>query len=316
MPQIYQYLDMTIPNPNIRITLRDLAEYTKSMPTHDVLAFDSFIPDAELSTYPVRIDALTIILCTQGEGTIVIDMAEYHITRHSLLVLQPENFIQIKSCTSDFKSHVVFCGKNVVEQVLPKMTAMLPLIMQHRMKPMLQLTENEAKGIESFYTFLKLKLEDAPTPFQSQKVLCMLQAALFEIMDIRIAHADMAPGRQSRKEEIMGHFILEVVKHFQQERQVSYYAQKLCVTPKHLSAVVKEISGRTAGEWIDHYVVMEAKMLLGSTDLTVQEISAQLNFANQSFFGKYFKHHTGISPTEFRKKHNVGTPQGDETEII
>ena len=65
---------------------------------------------------------------------------------------------------------------------------------------------------------------------------------------------------------------------------------------------VKEASGRTAGEWIDHYVVMEAKMLLGSTDLTVQEISSKLNFANQSFFGKYFKHNTGLSPTEFRHK--------------
>ena len=65
--------------------------------------------------------------------------------------------------------------------------------------------------------------------------------------------------------------------------------------------MVKEISGRTAGEWIENYVTVEAKVLLRSTDLTIQEIASRLNFTNQSFFGKYFKHQTGMSPSEYRK---------------
>ena len=82
----------------------------------------------------------------------------------------------------------------------------------------------------------------------------------------------------------------------------SFYAGKLCVTPKYLSLLVKNVSNRTAGEWIDNYVVLEAKALLSSSTLSIQEISDRLNFANQSFFGKYFKQHAGISPTEYRKK--------------
>lgn len=247
---------MTIPNPNVRITLRDLAQYIKTSPHLDVLAFDTFTPREDMPDYPLRIDALTIILCSEGESTVVIDLQEYTLKKDTLLVLQPENFLQVTSCTEDFNSYAVVCGKNVVEQVLPKMTAMLPLIMQHRMMPLQQLTPKEAIGIKSFYTFLKLKLEEEKSPFQEQKVLCMLQAALFEIMDIRMAHSQKAPRPHTRKEEIMARFILEVCKHFQRERQVSFYAKNLCVTPKHLSAVVKEISGRTAGEWIDHYVVL------------------------------------------------------------
>ncbi len=309
---------MTIPNPNVRVTLHDLAEYTKSPLTHDVLTFDTFNPllhEKMPVMYPVRIDALTIILCTHGEASVVIDLTEHELRENTLMVLQPENFVQVRSSSDDFKSHVVFCGKNVVEQVLPKMTSMLPMIMQHRMMPVQHLTEKEAEGIKSFYTFLRLKLEGPATMFQAQKVLCLLQAALFEIMDIRIAHENMEPRHQTRKEEIVAKFIFEVCRNFQRERQVSFYAKKLCVTPKHLSSVVKSISGRTAGEWIDHYVVMEAKMLLGSTDLTVQEISTQLNFANQSFFGKYFKHHTGIPPTEFRQKYNTAPAGEAEPEI-
>lgn len=296
---------MTLPNKNVTVTLRDLTEYTKSPLTHDVLAYDTFAIGRDQLNFSVRIDALAIILCSQGTSSMVINLTEFEVKANTLIVLQPENFVQVKEISDDFKSHIVFCGKNVVEQVLPKMTAMLPLIMQHRFMPVQHLTDNEAEGIRSFYTFLKLKLEDPYTPFQRQKVLCMLQAALFEIMDIRLAHESVAPRKQTRKEEIMARFILEVCRYFQKERQVSFYAKKLCITPKHLSSVVKETSGRTAGEWIDHYVVMEAKMLLSTTDLTVQEISSQLNFANQSFFGKYFKHHTGIPPTEFRQQYTI-----------
>ncbi|EJW96039.1 transcriptional regulator, AraC family [gut metagenome] len=66
--------------------------------------------------------------------------------------------------------------------------------------------------------------------------------------------------------------------------------------------MVKEVSGKTVGEWIDHWVILEAKALLHSSSLSIQEISDRLNFANQSFFGKYFKHYTGLSPKEYRSK--------------
>ena len=83
---------------------------------------------------------------------------------------------------------------------------------------------------------------------------------------------------------------------------MNFYAEKLFVTPKHLSAVLKEISGKTAGEWIDHRVILEAKLLLRTTGMNIQEISVALNFSNQSFFGKYFKHLTGLSPREYRNR--------------
>lgn len=300
------------PNPNTHITLRDLADFTKSNLSHGVLATSNFSPGIEIPEYPLRIDALTIIICLTGESRVIIDLSEYDIRPNTLVVLQPEHFIQILSCSQDFSCHTVFCGFTVLENVLPRLTSMLPMILQHRLMPVVQISENETEGLESFYNFLRLKLEDEPTPFQEQKVLCLLQSALFELMDIRIAHSNAMLGKRSRREEIMARFILSVCKHFRKERQVNFYAKELCITPKHLSSVVKEISGRTAGEWIDHYVVLEAKMLLGSTDLTIQEISSQLCFANQSFFGKYFKHHTGVSPSEFRLNNTIRKPSDTE----
>lgn len=102
----------------------------------------------------------------------------------------------------------------------------------------------------------------------------------------------------------MAKFILAVSENFRENRQVNYYADRLCITSKHLSSVVKEISGSTAGEWIENYVTMEAKVLLRTTDLTIQQIATKLNFNNQSFFGKYFRHITGMSPTAYRKQNS------------
>ncbi len=107
---------------------------------------------------------------------------------------------------------------------------------------------------------------------------------------------------KSRKEDLLIKFIQILEDNFMTERSVTFYADKLFVTPKHLSAVLKEISEKTAGEWIDLRVILEAKLLLRSTGLNIQEISTKLNFANQSFFGKYFKHLTGMSPRDYRAK--------------
>jgi len=89
--------------------------------------------------------------------------------------------------------------------------------------------------------------------------------------------------------------------YYKKERSVSFYAGKLYVTPKYLSSLVKAVSGKTAGEWIAEIVVLESKVLLKSSSKSIQEISVELNFANQSFFGKYFKQHTGMSPYAYKK---------------
>ena len=80
-----------------------------------------------------------------------------------------------------------------------------------------------------------------------------------------------------------------------------FCVRKRCILPKHLSNVIKELTGKSASQWIDDYVVLEAKTLLKSTNLTILQISEELHFANQSFFGKYFKQHTGLSPMRYRR---------------
>lgn len=283
------------------ISLQEIAAFTNNGDLDpEILAFDTFCPPPDLSRTPLRIDSLFMLICNKGSGKISIDMQEYDIAPDTLITINPHNYLSFHDFTPDIACTMVVCSIRVVEEILPKLTDLLPIIIRNRQQPVRLLSGAEASRMRSFFAFIKSTIDGEETVFRKQKLMCLLQACLYEIMDISCGQNPGKISSSSRKEEILAKFILSVGEHFTRHRQVGFYADKLCITSKHLSAVVKETSGRTAGEWIENYVILEARMLLKNTDMTVQEIASRLNFANQSFFGKYFKHLTGLSPTEFR----------------
>lgn len=286
------------------VTMHTIAKHVNNENfNEEIIVFDHDVSIANEGIFPMRIDALIIALGTDGYGKIGVDLREYDVKRNSLIVIQPKNYVYLSELGKQFKCSVAVCSRHLIEDVLPKLTDILPLLIHHRTEPVTQLSEEEADGIRHFYGFLRTKLKGPKTRFLKHKVNSILQATLYEMMDIFDRHSSrVAENSRSRKEEIMAKFILAISEEFRTQRQVSYYAHKLCISPKHLSSVVKEISGHTAGDWIENYVVMESKVLLKTTDMTIQEIALFLNFANQSFFGKYFKQHTGLSPTTYRKQ--------------
>ena len=112
-------------------------------------------------------------------------------------------------------------------------------------------------------------------------------------------------SRILRQNEVIEKFVDSVQKHYTKERSVGFYADQLCLTPKYLSSIIKENTGKSAHRWIAEFVVAKAKILLLSTNKSIQQISYDLNFPNQSSFGKYFKNFVGISPNGFiRKSYN------------
>lgn len=283
------------------VPLREIAAYVNNPDADpEILAFEGRINPKDVGTDPLRIDALMMMLFTEGSGKISVDLKEYEVGVDSMMILNPHNYISIRDCTPDVSGKVLFISHKAVENILPKLTDLLPVIVYNRNMPVRQLNADEVEWMSGIFRLIRSKLEGKPTKFMMPKLYGILQAALYEIMDINIAGQANDKTMRSRKEELMAKFILAVMEDCTRHRKVEYYADRLCITPKHLSAVVKEISGMTAGKLIDNYVVLEAKMLLKNTDLTIQEIAARLNFPNQSFFGKYFKHSTGLSPSEFR----------------
>lgn len=288
------------------ITLPQIIENVNSKALDDLIAiFEPSFASPPSGIFPMSVDALMIILVKEGSGRIGIDLREYDIKKDSLIVLQPKNYVNhVSTDSNDCRALTIVCSRKIVEEILPKLSDMLPLLMRHRTDPVVQLSEEDASDLYSYFKFIKHQLSAPRRPFTRLKVISLLQSALYEMMDIQSTQSQGAMQPRSRKEEIMAKFIIAVGENFRIERHVNFYADRLCISPKHLSAVVKSISGLTAGEWIDNYVIMEAKVLLKNTDKTIQEVSNDLNFKNQSFFGKYFKHLTGKTPTQYRRDPN------------
>ena len=105
----------------------------------------------------------------------------------------------------------------------------------------------------------------------------------------------------SRHEELFRRFITLVNEHCKTQRTTAFYADRLCLSPRYLSTVIRDVSGRTVVEWVNQAVILEAKVLLKHSDLLTYQIADELHFPNPSFFSKFFKRMTGMTPQEYQR---------------
>ena len=269
---------------------------------NDIALFDT---ESVVSLYdgPSKMEVLTVGLCLEGEGALNISLREYQLSPGVMMVALPNQIIERRYFSSNYRGIFFAVSKNILE-TLPKAGNMLSLFFYLKDYPCFSLTPHEQEVVKEYHAFVRKRLRDKEGAYRKEAVMGLMQGFFFELCNIFNSHAPAAVAAsktKSRKEYIFERFYESLVESYQSERSVRFYADQLCLTPKHLSGVVKEVSGKTVGEWIDEFVVLEAKALLNSSSMNIQEIADRLNFANQSFFGKYFKHYTGMSPKEYRK---------------
>ena len=170
--------------------------------------------------------------------------------------------------------------------------------------PVLSVPPFEIEEFLSMYKIMKRKLYDPNYLFKEEVARAFLTTLECNIFNdfLHYKQSDREQRSVSRKDEIFRQFVSEVELHFKQERSVSFYADKLFVTPKYLSTVIHEVSGRYATDFITAFVINECKALLHSEHISIKEVCNEMNFPNQSFFAKYFKQHTGMTPKEYKQK--------------
>ena len=266
----------------------------------DIAIFDNV---NELPTFdrPMRVDAAVFAICLKGHIRIGINLEEYIISQSQLIFSLPGQILQDFGSSEDLSGIFVIVSRKFMEEILLHIQDILPAFFYIKQHPVTELNAEELACIREYHAFLWDKVRVKDKPYRKEIALSLLLAMFHEICCIFKNHKTTVVKR-NRQEELFAAFVQLLTLSFQQERAVKYYADKLCMTPKYLSLSVKKVSDYTAGEWIDQYVILEAKALLSSSALSIQEIADRLNFANQSFFGKYFKQHVGVSPTEYRKK--------------
>ena len=149
---------------------------------------------------------------------------------------------------------------------------------------------------------LKEKMRATDNKFRRDIVRTLILAMFYDLSNVIVRLQESESKKQTRADSIFTQFIRLVELNFRKERRVGWYAEQLCITPKYLSETVKNVSNRTPNEWIDSYVSLELRVLLKSTTKSIKEISDDMTFPNQSFLGKFFREHVGVSPSAYRKR--------------
>ena len=170
-----------------------------------------------------------------------------------------------------------------------------------RKNPSAKLDEDEVKVIDSLFRLIRKRAEVKNHLFHKEAIQSLLFHLFFELKNIIFQKNDIVPVVLSRKEELFQQFLKLLFKHNREQHTVSFYANKLCISPQYLSAILKDLTGKTTNNWIDNSLILDAKVMLKAPNATVQQVSDLLSFANQSTFGKFFKKHAGLSPAEYRR---------------
>ena len=165
----------------------------------------------------------------------------------------------------------------------------------------MQVTDTEWKLSDAYFTLIWDTVQEVP--FRREVVQHLLAALLHNIKYIRTEEANDTSRRFSHQEEIFWRFIALVNEFSKNERTVGFYADKLCLTPRYLNTLIRQVSHQTVMEWINQSVILEAKVLLKHSNLLVYQISDELHFPNPSFLSaSSFKRMTGMTPQEYQKR--------------
>ena len=246
--------------------------------------FDTF-DEAAKKNVPYKLEGLMFVATVCGRCHFTVDLKEHILHPNELLLVLPGQMVQHVDKSADFQGRFMFMSSELLANISTRkknFSAFFAL----RDNPQIRLKPSDMEMFLQYHDFIRKRMQDSSPIIRLDVVQHLLGALFFEFL--------------AMEDEICRQFLDLLIQHYKESRSVSFYADRLFITPKYLSATLRSVTGKRAGQLIDDYVLLQAKVMLKTTNMTVQQISEELNFANQSFFARYFKHLSGLSPTQYR----------------
>ena len=254
-------------------------------------------------------DCCGMFLCTGGEVEILFGEQTYRLRRGDMYIYVPSTIVRLLHRSTDAQGIMVEID---LPFVLPLATASLSVenLLNLRHAPCTTLTEPEFRHLLTLAEALKQRIEQTHMEVLSmqQRILMqdilksMAQTMFYEVINLYYANRPLHPLPQGKKDLVFHHFMVSLFRNYRMEREVAFYADQQHIDARYFSTIIKEKSGSTPQQWIVQMVITEARQLLESSDLSIKEVAAKLNFPTQSFFGKYFKQYVGLSPKAYRQR--------------
>ncbi len=249
----------------------------------------------------IKLPGGALLFCTKGEADVAIDMQPAHIVPNTNIFLLPGMVFSLVHATDDLECHYFAFSKKIFDAVCFRIEPTFIHYIKANPWYTHKEEETDVRAIHGLIEASNTFCSDMENQFRQAIAQHLLHIFFLNAYDkVRRIIAQRQTVGSSRKEELFKRFIDLVHAHGGSQRDVGFYATKLCITPRYLSVIVREVGDTTAKAIIDEFLILELKVALQSTDLSLKEIADQYHFPDQSFFGRYFKKHTGLSPKAFR----------------
>lgn len=246
-----------------------------------------------------RLSATTSVYVRSGRCKAYINLVEEQIEAPAVVTLREGSYLSLKELSDDLSLGFIVMSTRLIDGLFMNLNTENRF--SHMVVPtVISIAPEFVDSYELFYDTMRRLQAENENPFAFRAVLHAILSFFFGVgyQSLEVPKSDhvTAYGR------LIEQFLQLAKQNFRKERFQDFYAEKLQVTPKHLSRVLKAQTGTSAVEWIDKFVLLEAKIMLTSTNLPIQKIADELSFPSQSTFGKFFKKHTGLSPKAFRER--------------
>ena len=283
-------------------TLEEAKQWGNAEYMTDGLILTDRISEAPIPQSSTRLNFILMAMCKKGKAQYSIDTRQQVVKPGDLMFVSERHVIDNYEASPDFECLCIMLTTEYYHGFVQDVKNVSSLLLFSMNNPVVPLTNKEIQVFTNYFETIRKKMADTNHHYRSPLVKALLLAMFYDMSNVIYRVERQGNRKHTRAEAIFAHFIRLLEDNFRTQHRVSWYAEQLCITPKYLSEIVKKISLRTPNEWIDSYVILEARVLLKNTTKSIKEITDELNFPNQSFLGKYFKEHVGVSPSEYRKR--------------
>ncbi len=268
----------------------------------DFVLFDN-IDDFNLPLEPVRMQCLFVALCTGGEAQYTVDTHKRKVGRGDVIIVNDGQVAADYEVNGYCQGIAMMMSRNFFSDIMGDVHELSSLFLFSRQHPVFHLNEEQERTFLGYLMLIRQKLTDTAHHFRRELVSSLLMALIYDMSNVIYLSQQTESTASVHTENIFAKFIGLVEENCKKERRVSWYAKQLGITPKYLAGISRAVSQRTPNEWIDRYVLIEICIMLKNTAWPMNKITKEMNFPNQSFFGKFFKSHVGVSPSRYRKRH-------------
>lgn len=274
----------------------------------DFLFSDCWLDENEndpfgLGEMPVIVNAVALTICFEGDSDILIGTKPYHIEKGDICIVLPNTILRAINQSDDFKSYIFGFSTEYLFSV--NIASATPLYLYIKDNPCISITESEQNSLIRICDFLKDYDRRESCHHKKEITKHLLSVLIYEVMGIYKRGNPLQQEFFSQKQIHYFKFLELLAQNLGKHKAVDFYADALCITPRYLSAICKEMTGHTATESINKHILMNARLLLVSTNMTVAEVSDELYFCNPSFFTQFFRKHEGVSPKTYREKNRI-----------